>query len=227
MTTEEIFCSLKSNCNHKMLITEFTSKLIQRLSSYNQRNKLTNWVTVFWNFTYNIHCFFCYGIESADRQPVIRNPLRIKIDLSQIMTFSIKREKVCAVCPYLLLIVVYVFFYFKNTLFSLKLAILIMYKAKLYIYTVYSIGSKSSAYRKSIVVARDIWKQMNVAKKTIAVVSTTENYQCSQAVIGQLCIVSYRWLDNSIMSTIIKMLPISQRYRHLRCILFSVFYPLL
>ena len=30
-----------------------------------------------------------------------------------------------------------------------------------------------------------------------------ENYQCSQAVIGQLCIVSYRWLDNSIMSTII------------------------
>ena len=30
-----------------------------------------------------------------------------------------------------------------------------------------------------------------------------KNYQCSQAVIGQLCIVSYRWLDNSIMSTII------------------------
>ena len=24
-----------------------------------------------------------------------------------------------------------------------------------------------------------------------------ENYQCSQAAIGQLCIVSYRWLDNS------------------------------
>ena len=73
----------------------------------------------------------------------------------------------------------------------------------MYIYTAYSIGSKSSAYRKSIVVARYIWKQMNVAKKTIAEVSSTENYQCSQAVIGQLCIVSYRWLANSILSTII------------------------
>ena len=74
------------------------------------------------------------------------------------------------------------------------------------IYTAYSIGSKSSAYRKSIVVARYIWKQMNIAKKTITVVSTTENYHhCSQAVIGQLCIVSYRWLANSIMSTIIKL----------------------
>ena len=51
----------------------------------------------------------------------------------------------------------------------------------------------------------DIWKQMNVAKKTISVVSTTENYQCSQAVIGELCIVSYRWLAKSIMSTIINL----------------------
>ena len=73
----------------------------------------------------------------------------------------------------------------------------------MYIYTAYSIRSISSAYRKSIVVARYIWKQMNVAKKTVSVVSTTENYQCSQAVIGQLCIVSYRWLANSIMGTII------------------------
>ena len=32
-----------------------------------------------------------------------------------------------------------------------------------------------------------------------------ENYQCSQAVIGQLSIVSYRWLANSIMSTIIEV----------------------
>ena len=24
---------------------------------------------MFWNFTYNTHCFCCYGIESADRQP--------------------------------------------------------------------------------------------------------------------------------------------------------------
>ena len=74
----------------------------------------------------------------------------------------------------------------------------------MYIYTAYSIGSKASAYRKSIVAVRDIWKQMNVAKKTISVVSKTKNYQCSQAVIGQLCIVSYRWLANSTMSTIIR-----------------------
>ena len=73
----------------------------------------------------------------------------------------------------------------------------------MYIYTAYSIGSKANAYRKSIVVARYIWKQMNVAEKTITVVSTTKNYHCSQAVIGQLCIVSYSWLANSIMSTII------------------------
>ena len=50
---------------------EVTSKLIQRLSSYNQRNKLTNFVTIFWYFTYNIHCFCCYGIESADSQKCI------------------------------------------------------------------------------------------------------------------------------------------------------------
>ena len=106
LTEEVICCSLKSNCNHMVLIMEVTSKLIERLSSYNQRNKLTNWVTVIWNFTYNIYCFCCYVIESADSQKciviVIGNPLRIKINLSQIMTLSIKREKVCAVCPYLL-----------------------------------------------------------------------------------------------------------------------------
>ena len=73
----------------------------------------------------------------------------------------------------------------------------------MYIHTAYSIGSKASAYRKSIVVARYIWKQMNVAKNYRWLVSTTKNYHCSQAVIGQLCIVSYRWLANSIMSTII------------------------
>ena len=73
----------------------------------------------------------------------------------------------------------------------------------MWICTAYSIGSKSNAYRKSFVVARYIWKKMNVAKKTISVVSTTKNYHCSQAVIGQLRIVSYCWLANSIMSTII------------------------
>ena len=69
LTTEVIFCSLKSNCNYKVLIMKVTSKLIETLSSYNQRNKVTNWVAFFWNFTYNIHCFCCYVIESADRQP--------------------------------------------------------------------------------------------------------------------------------------------------------------
>ena len=71
LNTEVIFCSLKSNCNHKVLIMEVTSKLIQRFSSYNKRNKLTNWVTMFWNFTYNIHCFCCYVNESADSQKCI------------------------------------------------------------------------------------------------------------------------------------------------------------
>ena len=93
----------------------------------------------------------------------------------------------------------------------------------MYIYMAYSIGSKSSAYRKIIVVARYIWIQMNVAKKIInsscmsadsfliiilwkeAWVSTMENYQCSQAVIVHLCIISYRWLNNSIMSMIISI----------------------
>ena len=73
----------------------------------------------------------------------------------------------------------------------------------MYINTAYSIGSKSSAYRKSIVVARYIWKQMNVAKNYQWLV--TKNYHCSQAVIGELCFVSYRWLANSIMSTIINI----------------------
>ena len=35
-------------------------------------------------------------------------------------------------------------------------------------------------------------KRLNVAQKTISLVSRKENYQCSQAAIGQLCIVSYR-----------------------------------
>ena len=40
-----------------------------------------------------------------------------------------------------------------------------------------------------------------------------ENYQFSQAVIGQLCIVSYRWLDNSIMSTIIRLVSRMENYQ--------------
>ena len=84
----------------------------------------------------------------------------------------------------------------------------------MYIYTAYSIGSKSSTYRKSIVVARCIWKQMNVAKKNYQwLVSTTKNYHCSQAVIGKLCIVSYRWLADSIMSTIISLVSRMENYQ--------------
>ena len=78
---------------------EVTLKLIKLLLSYNQRNKLTNWVTIFWNFTYNIHCFCCAML--LDQQiakyvllSVFGNPLRIKINLSQTMTLSIKREEV-------------------------------------------------------------------------------------------------------------------------------------
>ena len=54
--------------------------------------------------------FRCYVIKLAGEiaknvlLSVIGNALRIKINLSQIMTFNIKREKVCAVCPYLLLL---------------------------------------------------------------------------------------------------------------------------
>ena len=70
------------------------------------RNKQMNWVTNFWNFTNMFYCFCCYVIKSADRPPillsVIWNPLLVEINLFQIMTLSIKREKVCAVCPYLL-----------------------------------------------------------------------------------------------------------------------------
>ena len=64
----------------------------------------------------HVQCCFCYVIKSAGEAAnkvlltVIGNSLRIKINLSQIMTLSIKREKVCAVCPYLL------FIYFRATL---------------------------------------------------------------------------------------------------------------
>ena len=72
-------------------------------------------------FTKMINCFCCYVIKSAGETAnnvllsVKGNPLRIKINLSQIMTFNIKREKVCAVCPYLLL-------YFKKKLNVRKIA---------------------------------------------------------------------------------------------------------
>ena len=54
------------------------------------------------------YCFCCYAIKSAGVAAnkvllsVVWNPLLIGIHLSQIRTLDIKREKVCAVCPYLL-----------------------------------------------------------------------------------------------------------------------------
>ena len=82
------------------------SKLVQWFSNYNQRNKLTNLVTVFWNFTNKIYYFCCFVNQQIDRQIRIvishLKSLLIEINLSQIMTLSSKREKMCAVCPYLL-----------------------------------------------------------------------------------------------------------------------------
>ena len=54
------------------------------------------------------YCFCCYDIKSAGEAvnkvllSVVWNPLLIEINVSQIRTLDIKREKVCAVCPYLL-----------------------------------------------------------------------------------------------------------------------------
>ena len=74
------------------------------------RNKQTNSVTNMEFYKHVQYCFCCYVIKSAGTAankillPVVWNPLLIKINLSQIRTLEIKREKVCAACPYLLLI---------------------------------------------------------------------------------------------------------------------------
>ena len=53
--------------------------------------------------------FYCYVITLAEETAkkvllsVVWNPLLIEINLSQIRTLEIKREKVCVVCPYHLL----------------------------------------------------------------------------------------------------------------------------
>ena len=60
-------CSLKSNWIISCWLWKVTSKSIQWFSSYNQRNKLTKWVIIFWNFTNVIYCFCCYIIKPADR----------------------------------------------------------------------------------------------------------------------------------------------------------------
>ena len=59
--------------------------------------------------TWSINCFYCYVIKSAGEiakkvlLSIIWNLLFIEINLSQIWLSDTKREKVCAVCPYLLL----------------------------------------------------------------------------------------------------------------------------
>ena len=69
------------------------------------RNKQTKWQT--WSFTNMINYFCCDVIKTAEETiknvllSVIWNTLLIEINLSQIRTLDIKREKVCAVCPYL------------------------------------------------------------------------------------------------------------------------------
>ena len=61
-----------------------------------------------WNFTNMINCFCCYVIKSAGEiakrvlLSIFWNLLLIEINLSQIRISGSKREKVCAVCPYLL-----------------------------------------------------------------------------------------------------------------------------
>ena len=72
------------------------------------KNKQTNSVTNMEFYQHAQYCFCCYVIKSAGEAAnnvllsVVWNPLLIEINLSQIMTLDIKREKVCAVCPYLL-----------------------------------------------------------------------------------------------------------------------------
>ena len=90
--------SVKYNWDHKLLIMEITSKLVQWFSNYKHRNKLTKWVTVFWNFRNMIYCFVAMLLnQEIDRQKCI-----VSLNFSQIRTLSIQCEKVCAVCPYLL-----------------------------------------------------------------------------------------------------------------------------
>ena len=66
-----------------------------------------------WNFTNMVNCFCCYVIKSAGESTkkvlltVIWNLLLIERNLSQISISDNKREKVCAVCSYLLLWIEY------------------------------------------------------------------------------------------------------------------------
>ena len=70
-----------------------------------QENKLSDKREILQN---TINCFCCYVIKLAGETAkkvlltVIRNRMLIEIHLSQIRISESKREKVCAVCPYLL-----------------------------------------------------------------------------------------------------------------------------
>ena len=107
----KIFCFLKNRFNdfHKMLwiyssaffvfLFRPTIKIKGSLLK-KQANEL--------NDKHVQYCFSCYVIKSAEEAAnkvllsVVWNPLLIEINLSQIRALDIKREKVCAVCPYLL-----------------------------------------------------------------------------------------------------------------------------
>ena len=71
-----------------------------------RNKKRSEWQTR--NFTHKINCFCCYIIKSAEEAAkkvllsVIWNLMLIEIHFFQIRISDSKREKVCAVCPYLL-----------------------------------------------------------------------------------------------------------------------------
>ena len=67
-------------------------------------NKQTSWVKNLWNFKNAIYCFCCYVNKSAGEtaKKLLLCNLKstvIEINLSQIRTLDIKREKVCTVFP--------------------------------------------------------------------------------------------------------------------------------
>ena len=106
--SEKIFCSRKYNRDHRLLINEnFIEISPVVLEFYSQRNKLINWVTTGILQTWSNVFVAILLNQQTDRQnvllSVIWNPLLIKTNLSQIRILSIKREKVCAMWPNLLL----------------------------------------------------------------------------------------------------------------------------
>ena len=89
----------------------FIFDLPLKLSVAHIRNKKgIEWQT--WNFTNMINCFCCYVIKSAQETakkvflslPSHLKSTAYKINLFQIRILDIKREKVCAVWPYILFV---------------------------------------------------------------------------------------------------------------------------